>query len=74
MEEKAHHFINLPQGHHETARTERGFNVSQIVTYEYCEKQDGSPPVMQLVIAGGQKLEYQGEDAKRIYVSIRGKW
>jgi len=74
MEEQSHHFVRLPTIKSADVCLERGFNVSQVVSYEYREHGADGTPLISLTISGGAKIDYHAEDAKRIFVAIRGKW
>jgi len=74
MPDHPYHFITLPAIHRENVNVERGFNLSQVVSYEYLDHASDGLPAMTIVISGGGRVEFHAEDAKVLYRSIRGKW
>lgn len=74
MSEHSYHFVTLPALRRDNQQIERGFNLSQVVSYEYSEHGSDGAPFIMFIVSGGGKADFHGEEAKRLYVALRGKW
>ena len=74
MSDHPYQFITLVSVQRNNAVVERGLNLAQIASYEYSEDGGDGQPVITLVLSGGGKQDYHGEDARHVHRLVRGRY
>lgn len=74
MADHPHHFIMISALDRDGYKFERGLNVAQVVSFEYTEHGPDDAPLIALLLAGGGKADYRGEDARHIYRLLKGRY
>jgi hypothetical protein len=69
-----HHFLMLAAVERDNMRFERALNLAQVVSFEYAENGPNDTPLIALVLSGGGKADYRGDDARHIYRMLKGRY